>query len=316
MNPRNLFSLTSHQRQIYQIQPDDFPGYNWHEQSDEYERPPYLDKSALRFWYNTQNSDFSTHWHNAQEIIIPLENGYTVRVQETIYHLEPGDILLIPSGELHSLSAPQTGARFIFLFELNPFSPLEDFSYIYSFLKKPIYISASVCSGIYEKQISLIMALAAHYWGNSPAKQLHIYSCLLEFYACYADYSNHISTVSSLKAVPPQPVPSTQKLNLVLEYLKQHYPEKITLESAAEIAGLSKYYFSRVFKQHTGYTFIDYLNSIRIQGAETFLAETNMTVSSISAACGYSSITSFNRHFYRLNGCTPLKFRTNIQSSR
>lgn len=41
MNPRNLYSLTPKQQQLYQIQPDDFPGYNWYDQPDEYEHPPH-----------------------------------------------------------------------------------------------------------------------------------------------------------------------------------------------------------------------------------------------------------------------------------
>lgn len=308
MNPINLFTLTAEQRQRYLIQPDNFPGFTGEEISEEYELPPYIAKSVLRFWYNNQYADFSTHWHNAQEMIIPLEEGYTVTVQNTSYHLEPGDIFVIPSGELHSLQAPHTGARFIFLYELDLFSQLSDFSRTRSFLSKPIHITMETCPSIYEKEISLIMQTAAHYWSNSSVMQMHVYSGLMEFYACYIDYCSNYVQEFPRKTSATQRY-QTQKLNNILKYMEQHYSEKITLESITQIFHLSKFYFTRVFKQFTGQTFTDYLNMIRIQESEKLLLNTAFPISRISASCGYVNVSSFNRNFHKLKGCTPLEFR-------
>ena len=309
MNPRNLFALTENQKQLYPIQPDEFPGYNWHEETEEYELPPYVEKSSLRFWYNTQCADFSTHWHNAQEIIVPLEEGYEVTVRGTSYQLEPGDIFLIPSGELHSLKAPPTGARFIFLFELDLLCRLGDFSHIRSFLTKPVHITADFCPSIYEKAISLIMQSAGYYWGSSTVKQLHIFSCLMEFYACYTDFCTKKDSFTLPSTVVSMQKDTLQRLNAVLKYMEQHYSEKITLEDAAHMVHLSKFYFTRVFKQYTGQTFYDYLNIIRIQAAVQLLKDTDTPMSRISTACGYASVSSFNRSFRKIKSCTPSEFR-------
>lgn len=309
MNPSFLYTLTPAQKQQYLVQPDEFPGFKELRRVAEYELPPYVEKRTYRFWYNDQAADFSTHWHAAQEIIIPLEGEYVVTVRDTTYRLEPGDIFLIPSGELHSLEAPSAGSRFIFLFELDPLGRLEDFSYIRPFLSKPVHITAETCPAIYEKEIALMMQTAAYYWGDSPVKQMHIYSCLLRFYACYADHYSS-QGFSLTQAFPDCTLKNaSRQLNPLLQYLEQHYAEKTTLEDAAGIVHLSKFYFTRIFKQYTGQTFYDYLNMLRIQASETLLKDTDASIKHVAAACGYPGISTFNRTFRKFKGCSPSEFR-------
>lgn len=310
MNPRKLFSLTAEQQEAYQIQPDDFPGYEWASVTEEYEIPPYLSKTFMRFWYNTQNAEFTTHWHDAQEIIIPLEEDYTVTAQDTVYHLEPGDILLIPPGILHSIEAPSGGSRFILLYELAVFCQLSDFVQTQSLLSRPVLMTSDSCPEIYEQEITLLMQAVSHYWGTHPSKQLSLYACLMEFYACYTDYCMN-QKVSSLKTSGNLSSKNySRKLISLLEYLRQHYSENISLEDAARQAGLSKFYFSRIFKEYTGQTFYDYLSLLRIQAAENLLKDTATPVSAIAAACGYSSTSSFNRSFRKFQNCTPSEYRS------
>ena len=92
--------------------------------------------------------------------------------------------------------------------------------------------------------------------------------------------------------------------------MKQHFNEDISLEDAARKAGLSKFYFSRIFKQYTGQTFYDYLSFLRIQAAETLLKDTSTPVSAIALACGYANISSFNRNFRKFQKCTPSQYRS------
>ena len=306
MNPKHLFTLTAHQREKYQTQPDSLPDYDWYENYDEYEQPPYMKQSTLRFWYNTQTVSYSRHWHNAHEMIVPLEEGYRVTIQSESWDLKPGDIFLIPPGELHSLEAPDSGARFIFLYELDFLSQPGFLSLTRSFLTKPVLISSASCSSIYEKEISLVMQLASHYWAESPVRLLHIYSCLLEFFACYTEFC-----CTDLSASHPGPASgsSVRKLNEALSYMEQNYAGKLSLEDTARIAGFSKFYFTRIFKQYTGQTFYEYLNTLRIQASEELLLDTGLSVSQIAKACGYQSVSSFNRSFRTFRHCSPSEFR-------
>lgn len=310
MNPKKFFSLTDKQKNDYQNQPDGFLTYDWEAVNEEYEIPPFLSKTTMRFWYNTQDTGFSTHWHDAQETIVPLEEGYTVTASDMVYHLAPGDILIIPPGILHSISAPSGGARFIFLYELDIFCQLTDFFRTQALLSKPVLINMDTCPEIYEKEISLLMEAAGHYWGSLPSRQLRIYACLMNFYACYTEFCSGRAPLPAGSPKSPSPKDYSAKLGYLLQYLQQNYAENISLEAAAQKTGLSKFYFSRIFKQYTGQTFYDYLSFLRISHAESLLKDTATPIADIALACGYANLSSFHRSFRRFQKCTPSQYRS------
>ena len=313
MNPAKLYTLTPSQHQQYQTQPDSNVIPNAESIIDEYELPQFVSQTAFRFWYNTQNEAYPQHWHDAQEIIVPVQGSYSITLQEKTYVLEPGDIFLVPPGELHALPAPEAGARFVFLLELNALAKLCNFTNTRTLLASPIHISAATHPEIYETAISLLLKMATFYWGNSPTKEMHIYSCLLDFYSCYTDYCAGEIPIQLPSENTTIRREASEKLDLALHFIEQHYAEDISLEDVAGQVGLSKYYFTRSFKRHTGQTFCEYLNALRISTAEKLLKETSLSISSICKSCGYSCISSFNRTFRRYKGYTPSEYR-NIHS--
>lgn len=313
MNPQKLFVLTAKEQSLYQIQPDNYPKYDWAAANEEYEIPPFIPQTFMRFWYNTEDTSYSTHWHDAQEIIVPLEGVYTVTVQGITFHLEPGDILLVPPGSLHSIQAPDCGARFIFLLELGTFCQLTDFFRTQALLTKPVCINADTYPEIYEQEIKLIMQVAGYYWGNTASRQLWIYSCMMAFYACYTDFCIHANRPDFSGSEDISPDDCSQRISMLLSYLQQHYGESISLEAAASRVGLSKFYFSKIFKQHTGQTFYDYLCFLRIQASVDLLKNTSASISEIAASCGFATLSSFNRIFRKYQKCTPTECRNLYQ---
>ncbi len=67
--------------------------------------------TAIRFYHNMEDADFPLHWHAPGEIISPIEGTYTVTIAGKTVTLQPHDVLIIASGELHSIRAPKTGER-------------------------------------------------------------------------------------------------------------------------------------------------------------------------------------------------------------
>lgn len=307
MNPRQIYSLTKEQQQLYLIQPDMIPTYDRF-MEEELEFTQYLKGSSMRFWYNTQNSDFSSHWHTAMEVIMPLENWYRVVTQQGEYELREGDILVLPPGTIHSLFAPKEGSRFIFIFELDPFSKLPGFNYILSLISQPLHITYEDNPTYYRAEASLMMELAGHYWGDSITKEMNIYACLTSFFAKIGEHN--INAIPSEGDSNAKNAPLVGRLSNVLDYIDTHYSENITLEEAASIASFSKFYFTRLFKQYTNQTFYDYLSTKRIRAAEQMLIVPNLPITEISLKSGFSSLSSFNRTFKRIKGCSPSEYRS------
>lgn len=98
-------------------------------------------------------------------------------------------------------------------------------------------------------------------------------------------------------------------VNRAIEFINQHYGEKITLAEMAERAQFSVYYFSKVFKKQKKTTPFEYLEDIRIQHAKNLLYTTNYPLEVIAGKCGYDSASYFIRQFKKHENITPAKFR-------
>lgn len=93
------------------------------------------------------------------------------------------------------------------------------------------------------------------------------------------------------------------------EYLAQNYSHEISLEDMAARCGLSKYHFLRSFKQYTGFTPYDYLNTLRIAQAKNLLADTDLPAYKIVQMVGFPGEASFIRLFKLKTGATPGAYR-------
>ena len=100
-----------------------------------------------------------------------------------------------------------------------------------------------------------------------------------------------------------------RKLDKVFEYMNAHFSLQVTLKEVATIVAMSDASFSRFIKHHTGYTFVDSLNEIRLKHVSRMLIDTTLSVSEIASRCGFNNMANFNRTFKSKKGATPRAFR-------
>ena len=95
----------------------------------------------------------------------------------------------------------------------------------------------------------------------------------------------------------------------VVDYITQNYAEEMSVEIAANIASMSAPAFTRNFQRITGNKFVEFVNRVRISQACSMLYSTDEKIASICFAVGFQNIANFNRHFLKMKGITPKKFR-------
>ncbi|MFJ5228488.1 helix-turn-helix transcriptional regulator [Kitasatospora sp. NPDC088391] len=88
------------------------------------------------------------------------------------------------------------------------------------------------------------------------------------------------------------------------------YEEPLSLDEIANTAILSKFYFSRVFRNLTGTSPGRFLSAVRLQRAKSLLQETDLSVTEISYRVGYNSLGTFTSRFTRSVGLSPARYRT------
>lgn len=102
---------------------------------------------------------------------------------------------------------------------------------------------------------------------------------------------------------------SVGRLDRVIQHIRARLGDKLEIGEAARIAGLAPRTFSRLFKRHTGKTFVTYLNELRITEACKLLLESRLDIGEIALEAGYTNLSHFNRLFRRAKGVTPREFR-------
>lgn len=97
----------------------------------------------------------------------------------------------------------------------------------------------------------------------------------------------------------------------ICEFIERHYAEPLTLAQVSRMCGLSPSAFSAKFKQHTGRTFIEYRNGVRLQQAMKRIAESDRKMLDIAQDVGFDDLSFFNKLFKQHTGLSPGDYRRN-----
>lgn len=99
------------------------------------------------------------------------------------------------------------------------------------------------------------------------------------------------------------------QLSRARDLLAEHFNERIRLAEAAGYAGLSPFYFQRVFTAEFQETPHEFVTRLRIEHAKKLLLAGNHSVTDICFEAGYESLGSFSTRFRSLTGLSPAAFR-------
>ncbi len=243
--------------------------------------------------------EYPMHWHNAVEILMPSENIFPVVCGDTEYILEENHILIIPPGELHNLKA-QKGRRIIMLCDNAMLNDNPALSELNSVLSQPVWINGDYDSKFVSSLKDIIMDMVRIFDNPPPFCETILYQKFIKLLMKIAEYRIGMKSEEKNK--------SSDKTELIRRYIDSFYMNPITLDTLAEAVGYSKFHISRILNNN-GVSFSDMLNARRIKAAEIMLRDDNFSVTQAALSAGFASITTFNRVFRKIKGCTPTQFR-------
>jgi AraC-like DNA-binding protein len=111
------------------------------------------------------------------------------------------------------------------------------------------------------------------------------------------------------RSLPRAPGDVLVHLRRARDHADRHYAEQVSLASLADVAGISKYHFQRLFTTTYGLSPSAYVSQRRVERAQDLLRATNLTVTEICHAVGFSSLGSFSSRFRELVGESPSEFQ-------
>ena len=107
---------------------------------------------------------------------------------------------------------------------------------------------------------------------------------------------------------PADPVPSS-KITESIQYIKEHFSERLSIEDLAMQIGFSTAYFTRLFTRETGTSPMAFLTEQRLSHSVFLLLNTTMTIEEIAAGCGFSCGNYFCKVFKKASGLSPAEYR-------
>lgn len=99
-----------------------------------------------------------------------------------------------------------------------------------------------------------------------------------------------------------------EMVNTILEYIYEHYNEKIELETLANLTFCSESHIARAFKKNTGMTIISYIHQVRIEKSIKKMTEDGLSVKEAAEEVGYQNLNNFYKYFKLHTGMTPASY--------
>ena len=262
--------------------------------------------------FNSSTKDMPKfHYHDFYEIYYLFSGKLHYLIEDNLFDINAGDIVLINKNKLHMTKKPDTlyGENIKIYIDDNCMDSLginsEKFKDCFEF----IHI---IIPDRKKKYIEEIFTKIRREYKNDDffSRQITnnlVYELMANVYKLiFVDKEdNYIDSFST----------ETKEINIVIRYVYNNYSEELTLSKIARLVNMNPSYFSRCFKKTTGIGLMDYVNNIRIKNAVSLISDTNMSLTEIAHACGYNNQSYFCRQFQKIIGCSASKYRNNKKST-
>ena len=259
-----------------------------------------------------QDRSIRCHWHGELEISLVTEGRVLYLAGGSSYRLEAGHGLVINANTPHMMTPAGGNARIIsiivrpsFLYDApGSFAELEIF---HPYLESPELASVPMCPENGDSDLLDIFREVDRLCLEKPfAYQLEVHGLLCTAFGKLI--RRHQNRLRLSRPVNPG---NLQRLQLLLDYIHEHYANPLSLTALAAQIPISRENCCRFFRQMTGCTISEYLNDYRISRSIHLMKTTELSVSSISALTGFSSASRFAAAFRAKTGCSPSEYRRN-----
>ena len=237
-------------------------------------------------------SNFLPHWHENIEILFIVEGAITVFSDASSITANKDDIIVINSNNVHHIQTLEDESKYYCLIVDRKFC--EEFG---------LYIEEIVFQKLIKDKLlrDKYNAIKDEFISQKALYKAEIKATIIDLLIClYRDYTLSESPLSNKL--------ETNKIEIIkkaIRYIQDNYDKNISISDIAEEAGLSKYYFCRIFKEITGYTTVRFINMLRCSNAKKLLQSGKYSVEEAALICGFDNQSYFSKTYKKLIGCLP-----------
>ncbi|MCA1295168.1 AraC family transcriptional regulator [Paenibacillus sp. alder61] len=260
----------------------------------------------------TYNLGTFYHRHEAYELYLFLRGNVNFYIENSCYHLKPGDLIVIHPEEMHrSFSLDESEYERItinlqksYLHRLS--TPATHLSECFDYRPKGkgniVHLNETRLKQFLQLAGGLEEVLVSDAYGSDILANSYIAQLLV--------LANSVFQNASFTSTDIMP----ELVRKTMEYIESHLSKNISLNRLAAEFYLNSTYISRQFKKHTGLTLRSYILDRRIALAKSYLCE-GLSITEACYQSGFSDYANFIRSFTKIAGISPGKFVKQIRSA-
>lgn len=245
------------------------------------------------------------HYHPYYEFYYLLSGTRKIFINDTIYSVKKGDLIIIPKGELHRTTyiGGETHERIVMDFNDAFLEPLISKIGYDAFNKCFDNRQLSIPPNRREYVEELFGKILREHNGvdtySTIILSLYVYELIMFVLRC-SENSDHPCSVAEI---------GDDIISDAARYISSNFTHVFSLTQLAAKYNMSPSYFSRKFKLCTGFGYKEYLITIRILEAGKLLLNTDLSITEIAEKCGFDDSNYFGDSFKKVKGISPREYR-------
>ena len=264
-----------------------------------------IDRNRIPFFYERERRTrpynmSKLHCHNHYEIYYLIAGKRRYFIENRIFAIKPGCVVLIPKETLHKTTAISSDLHERVLLNVGDIWVPEELKPVFSLYCLQIPPAEHPYMEKVLNRIGWEYQHADRF--STQMIQNYLYELLVFLTRLYE--SNGLSVL---------PDRSDSVIEKAAQYMCEHFAESLTLQSVAKEFSLCREYFSVKFKEMTGFGFNEYLTQLRIAHAASLLSTTDLSITEISYRCGFNDSNYFSTVFRKIKGQNPKKYAKSVQ---
>ncbi len=271
-----------------------------------------MDPTFLFIWKGTRHKDASEyHSHDYAELAFILAGEGRYRLEDRIYPVQEGDLVVINPGVRHqALFCPEAAVPATEFYV--GFSDIKITGCRDNFMLCPEgkYILHTE-GDLRQRLFKLCSSMEAENAVRRQGRYFMLKSYLIQMLLLVV--REQCEPMERPKGCDFESANRKYVVEQILSYIEEHYSEKISLDQIAENMYLSPFYVSRIFKSETGNAPIRYLINIRLEKAKELLeGGYEGSIQELAAAVGYDDAYHFSKLFKKRYGLSPSMVRKSV----
>ncbi len=263
-------------------------------------------KTFSCFYSTTTTGSDNIHIHDCCEIFFCVKGNGNVFIDEKVYKISSGDMLVMNQYEAHKISPDQDTEFERYALQIHP-------SFLYTWSTTETNLAR--CFNVRGNSITHKVTLDEN--GTGKLK------CLFEKFTTTEDFADDVLKIVTAIEIVAFANDNFKKQNkqyqyhsslenktidVAIDYINKNFSTQLNLEGVARSSFVSVNELCRLFKKHLGTTVSRYIASKRISEAKKML-KSGASVMQTAEKCGFADYTSFIRAFSRAVGVAPGKYK-------